>query len=290
MVLPTDTVDRIHAMPDRFYMAPKHQANRTFVVMGTLTIVVGLLVAVALAVWKFGPGPAGRPAVPSPTPAAGASPVSAATPLQPTPPPPPSSPTPTPEPSPTPSPTPAVQPTSDEDGDGLTLNEERLYTTSPANPDTDADGFPDGAEVRSGYSPRAGEGRTLVVDALFVESATELGFRWSYPISWISEGSSEGGNLSVRLDSRLGEFIVAELQEAADQKALLSRWGSPAVEEFRTGGGVAGYRNADAVPRYFFAHPSSPTKFVVVSFETGGGPPSLGATYGAVVQSFRWER
>lgn len=46
----------------------------------------------------------------------------------------------------------------DQDGDGLTLAEEYYYLTNPLDPDTDADGYPDGQEVENGYSP-TGAGR-----------------------------------------------------------------------------------------------------------------------------------
>lgn len=42
----------------------------------------------------------------------------------------------------------------DSDSDGLTDAEEtNIYHTNPNNPDTDADSFPDGQEVRNGYNP-----------------------------------------------------------------------------------------------------------------------------------------
>lgn len=41
----------------------------------------------------------------------------------------------------------------DQDGDGLTDEEEEEYGTDPLNPDTDGDGYPDGEEVRAGYNP-----------------------------------------------------------------------------------------------------------------------------------------
>ncbi|MEI7425418.1 MAG: hypothetical protein WCK16_00635 [Candidatus Moraniibacteriota bacterium] len=41
----------------------------------------------------------------------------------------------------------------DSDQDGLSDEEEKIYGTNPANPDTDGDGYSDGTEVRSGYDP-----------------------------------------------------------------------------------------------------------------------------------------
>ncbi len=42
----------------------------------------------------------------------------------------------------------------DADGDGITDQQEiQIYHTDPQNPDTDGDGYPDGIEVKNGYSP-----------------------------------------------------------------------------------------------------------------------------------------
>jgi len=41
----------------------------------------------------------------------------------------------------------------DSDQDGLTDQEEQALGTDPHNPDTDGDGYLDGAEVKAGYNP-----------------------------------------------------------------------------------------------------------------------------------------
>lgn len=43
---------------------------------------------------------------------------------------------------------------SDEDGDGLTLDEEQQFGSDPNNPDTDGDGLNDGDEIEAGTDPR----------------------------------------------------------------------------------------------------------------------------------------
>ncbi len=53
----------------------------------------------------------------------------------------------------------------DSDNDGLTDREEvKVYLTDPLNPDTDADTYPDGVEVKNGYDPK-GPGKLFTVPA-----------------------------------------------------------------------------------------------------------------------------
>lgn len=216
VVAPPQAVEQIRVMPQRFYVVSRRKANRTFVIFGLLFIVVGMLVVAALAIWKFGPLPGSRvppqgtgttagPPVAAPTVVVSPTPVVLPTPALPTP-----EATPTPTSSPEPTPTPAVlSPASDEDNDGLTLNEERLYGTSPTNPDSDGDGYQDGAEVQNGYSPRAAK-KTLVEDGLFqVAPIGTSGYQWAYPVSWVTSENVEDGTTRIKLDTRMGEYGVA---------------------------------------------------------------------------------
>ncbi len=55
----------------------------------------------------------------------------------------------------------------DSDNDGLTYYDEYLFGTNPTKPDTDNDGYNDGAEVHNGYDPIApGEARPEVMIAI----------------------------------------------------------------------------------------------------------------------------
>jgi len=56
----------------------------------------------------------------------------------------------------------ALDPTADSDADGLTdVEEMQMYFTDPADSDSDDDGFLDGREIETGYSPRH-EGKGLM--------------------------------------------------------------------------------------------------------------------------------
>jgi len=51
----------------------------------------------------------------------------------------------------------------DADGDGLTDQQESaVYFTDPAKADTDSDGYSDGQEIDSGFSPRFGDKKKLI--------------------------------------------------------------------------------------------------------------------------------
>ncbi|TSC75788.1 MAG: allergen V5/Tpx-1-like protein [Parcubacteria group bacterium Gr01-1014_31] len=286
-----DVVEQIRVMPERFYLAPRSRSNKTFLLVGVAVIVVGLLTAVALAIWKFGPAPVEQeaplpdssPAL-TPTPEATVPPIAEPT-VAPTAEPtiaPTVQPTETPSPSPTPS---GPSGASDEDNDGLSLDEERLYTTQPTVSDSDGDSYSDGDEIRKGYSPRDPSGRTLVADGLFTAVATSGGFRWAFPTAWLAQESTEGGVATVRLDTKTGETMVAERHPMSRLSTLLQRWGNPQVLEF-SANGVAGARTADAIPRYYFVTPDK-SAVVAVTYATGSSP-SFSATFEAIIGTFRW--
>lgn len=53
----------------------------------------------------------------------------------------------------------------DSDHDGISDDDEKVFGTDPQNPDSDGDGFLDGAEVKEGYNP-LGEGKLGEVESL----------------------------------------------------------------------------------------------------------------------------
>lgn len=68
---------------------------------------------------------------------------------------------------------------ADADGDGLSdADETEVWHTDPNNPDSDADGYPDGHEVRNNYDPAQGERaklrRRIVIDTKKQELAFEV--------------------------------------------------------------------------------------------------------------------
>lgn len=105
----------------------------------------------------------------------------------------------------------------DKDRDGLTDEEEELYGTAFAKPDSDQDGFLDGNEVEDGYSPAA-QDLTLVADGLTLEYENdEYGWTIEYPAPWlassIDNSKTEVLFTSDAVDGELVEVIITENEE-----------------------------------------------------------------------------
>lgn len=97
-------------------------------------------------------------------------------------------PIPTPIPVPIPEPEPPAPigpvPGADQDDDGLTdLEEQLVYGSDPASPDTDADGYPDPLEVANRYNPAAVAPRTLL-EAGVVKAYENARLTILYPSGW----------------------------------------------------------------------------------------------------------
>lgn len=98
-------------------------------------------------------------------------------------------PEPIPEPIPVPEPVPEPVPVSpapgaDQDGDGLTdLEEQAVYGSDPANPDTDGDSYPDSLEVANRYNPAAVAPKTLL-EAGVVKAFENAALSFLYPSGW----------------------------------------------------------------------------------------------------------
>ncbi len=289
--------ERIHVMPERFYFVPRPRANATFVLLGTTTIVVGVLVVIALVVWKSGrppeasPGDSAAVGSPSPTPPTVVSPSPTATPIPTVTPTPEATESPAPKPSVSPTPTPATSPVvvadaGDEDQDGLTLAEENLFQTNPTNPDSDSDGYQDGAEVRRGFSPNAGGGATLLASGVFVLYPAPAGFRWARPVNWnVAEVDESDGRFMVRFDTGAGEYVSATRYPNPERLTLaawLTRQGLSAGQPTTVGGQPAVRGDVDGP---YFLLTSDQQGVLGFSYEAQGNTPRFRATFAAIISS-----
>jgi len=215
--------ENIYVMPDRFYLEENKKNNKKiFIIVGILLFVGGGTLIAGVVVYNSYRADAPPTAdenfvvestptptpdlVPSPTPVIIATPTPTAETDQ------------TPTPTETPSSTPdnsdiAVTGSVDIDSDGLTLNEEKIYSTNPSRDDTDNDGFSDGEEIQNGYSPIE-QGKTLSNSRLVEEyKDNRYGFSILYPTRWLLSSSDLQAGRDIVFDSKISEKIFVHALE-----------------------------------------------------------------------------
>lgn len=163
-----------------------------------------------------------------------------------------------------------ANPTGDDDGDGLSNADERVWGTSPTNADTDGDGFQDGAEIAARHNPTipgpndalpegfepgknltplTGAGSQVPVDQLF-EQGLDLDLESKNYTNEYRARFSEDERTQESLSAYVHEqTIVAKLPtplartvqvEAADTRALLATY-------LNTAGNLTAFSNPDVV-------------------------------------------
>ena len=95
--------------------------------------------------------------------------------------------------------------TKDSDGDELTDTEESLYATEIDMPDTDSDGYIDGAELKQGYSP-IGPGMLNKTDIVKTYANNSYSYSINYPARWLARAVASD-NSEVLFTSDTVEFV-----------------------------------------------------------------------------------
>lgn len=141
----------------------------------------------------------------------------------------------------------------DSDNDGLTDNEEILLGTSTSTPDTDGDGYLDGAELGNLYDPGAMGKLTANPNIALYENKT-FGYNIFYPKSW--QSSVNGGDDSVMFKSADNQFIQIIVQPNPDKQPLdqwyMEQLGAAAVsdQDRLSGSDWQGIKNSDGLTLY----------------------------------------
>lgn len=107
----------------------------------------------------------------------------------------------------------------DTDADEITNEEEKIWGTKADLPDTDSDGYNDGAEILAGYDPLnpTSTGRLIDSGALGTYANKDYGYDIYYPVDWLAEALSEGATNEVlftpdSLDTA-GQFVEVIVEE-----------------------------------------------------------------------------
>ena len=117
----------------------------------------------------------------------------------------------------------AILPSRDADNDGLTDIEETVLGTLPTNPDTDGDGYKDGAEVSNGYNPIK-PGSSRLKESPFISSLTTSfdadNFSLIYPKDW--QVSLIKANKQVIITASTGELIRVSVKDNMMNQSVLA--------------------------------------------------------------------
>jgi len=148
----------------------------------------------------------------------------------------------------------------DTDSDNLTDLEENLVGTSPVNPDTDGDGFKDGDEIDSGYSPLiAGGGvKAKLENAPFVKlimtDFVDDNFSTLIPKNW--QVSTFKSTKQVIITADTGEVIKVSIKDNMERKSAIDWYmknnpGVPAISLRQIDyGDISGIMSPDGLTAY----------------------------------------
>lgn len=147
--------------------------------------------------------------------------------------------------------------TLDTDNDGLTDEEEKIFGTDPAKPDSDSDGYVDSLEVDNLYNP-IGYKPVRLIDSGKVKIFTNPTYNYSifYPAEWISQ-ALDANNQDVMFTAVSSEFVEV-LVEDNPLKMSVADWylgQSPGVTadqlaNFETKQNISGVKSPDGLTVY----------------------------------------
>jgi hypothetical protein len=106
----------------------------------------------------------------------------------------------------------------DSDQDGLTDQEEKLYGTDPHNPDTDGDGYMDGAEVKAGYNPL----KPAPGDKIGTETGTSTNTAANTVQTANTDQNNSANNQTSNLTQQVSQKISSLAQESDPSKQQVS--------------------------------------------------------------------
>ncbi len=177
----------------------------------------------------------------------------------------------------------------DSDADTLTNDEEAIWSTKADLPDTDGDGYTDGAEIIAGYDPTNAVSAGRLADSALVSSFAngKYGYTMLYPKNWLAEGLTEGDSAEVVFTPNTlelaGQFVAVTVttnptgltasewyaetinQDEGDLETITSFSGLAGV--WSTDGTTAYYADSDNIYAISYRYGNSDELYFPISFE-----------------------
>jgi len=180
----------------------------------------------------------------------------------------------------------------DDDNDGLTNEEEKIYQTNKDNPDTDNDSYADGSELINLFSPLQGSGAKLADSGLIKIYTNEtFGYTFFYPLSFIVKVMPESEDKEVIISSETGEFFGIVVQENNDLLSIedwyrkqVKELNKPEIKKTVVNGQEAVW-SLDGLTLYI----GKGDKIYAFTYNTGGSPKAnFKSTYLMMIKSFKF--
>ncbi|MCX6745573.1 MAG: hypothetical protein NTX00_00975 [Candidatus Parcubacteria bacterium] len=163
----------------------------------------------------------------------------------------------------------------DSDSDGLTDVEEEIYGTEKRKPDTDGDGYLDGAEVINLFNPKVGGGALLETSGLVNKYSNPLfNYEILQPSIWLAKPNDESLR-EVIFQSSTGEYVEVLVADNPDKLDLVQWYllESPAadlnqLQKETTKNGYQALISADHL-NYYLIDTQNPDKVYVITYNIG---------------------
>jgi len=171
--------------------------------------------------------------------------------------------------SPSPSPSAEALDFSDLDNDGLTGEEEKIFSTNANSPDTDSDGYRDEEEILLGYDPRWKDKNLEGSDLVNVYNFLDVDLL--YPVSW----QATDNGLIASFDTKKSDVITftqTSFEQNMDRADLMNviQIDDPMIfesdlEETKTKNYETVYKTNNGLKYYFFSNDLR--KMLILSYE-----------------------
>ncbi len=181
---------------------------------------------------------------------------------------------------------------ADTDKDGLTDVEEDVYKTEINNPDSDADGSPDGQEVITLTDPlQANESKLAVSSLINVYTNPSYSYGFFYPGSWLARAIPETGNQEVLVITNTGEFFSATV-ENNPEKLSPKDWylrQSPRTDESLLYSTLVNNQAAVWNPNHLTIYIAKDEKIYILSYNVGTEEEAnFKTTFEMLINSFQF--
>lgn len=172
------------------------------------------------------------------------------------------------------------QPSLDSDQDGLTDEEEVIFATGQAVPDTDGDSFLDGAEVVNLYDPASSGAFLDISSNVKIAQNVQFGYQFLTPLNWTTVNETPSGESFLIKPLTGTESMRITIYENPEQLTV-SNWLQSQVElnnltQFLPFSNEAGFTGVKSTDNLFFVAtiddggPGSRALMFVMEYQRGG--------------------